>query len=75
MTGDSFDPGYDADFALNFGGLGTYVLTFDIRATHSTSGVLTDSGTYTFHVGPMADLEVRDAGASPSRPPARWPTP
>ena len=38
-----------------------------------------DSGTYTFHVGPAADLEVRDAGASPevwrqtSGPTPSWP--
>ena len=37
----------------------------DIRGTHKTAGLLTDSATYTFHVGPAAELEVRDAGASP----------
>ena len=64
-TGVSFDEvGFDAEFSILFGSLGTYILTFDIRATHSTAGVLTDRGTYTFHVGPVADLEVRDAGAS-----------
>ncbi len=66
VTGDSFDTGYDVDFDLNFGGLGTYVLTMDIRATHSTARLLTDSGTYTFRVGPMADLGVRDAGVNPA---------
>ena len=65
FTGTSFDTGYDIAFDLHFGALGTYVLTMDIRATHTTAGVLTDSATYTFHVGPVADLEVRDAGASP----------
>ena len=59
---------------LEFGSLGTYVLTMDISATHksgtpsdtSDDETYTDSGTYTFLVGPMADLEVRGAGASPA---------
>ena len=50
---------------LEFGALGTYKLNLTVGATHSTAGALTDTGTYTFHVGPMADLKVRDAGANP----------
>ena len=65
VDGSSFGTGYDIEFDLEFGSLGTYVLTMDIRATHSTAGVLTNSGIYTFHVGPVAELEVRDAGANP----------
>ena len=64
VTGESFDPGYDVAIDLEFGSLGTYILTMDIRATHSTAGLLTDSATYTFHVGPVADLVVRDAGVN-----------
>ncbi len=28
----------------------------------------TDTGTYTFHVGPVAELEVRDVGVNPGLP-------
>ena len=35
---------------------------------HLSGTTYTDSGTYTFHVGPMADLEVRDAGANSGIP-------
>ena len=66
--GTSFGPGYDAAFSLEFSSWGTYFWTMDIRATHSTAGVLTDTGTYTFHVGPISELEVRDGGASPAAP-------
>ena len=72
VIGEPFDTGYDADFWLEFRNLGTYILTLDIRATHSTAGELTDSGTYTFHVGPAAELEVRDAGANPELPSGKW---
>ena len=59
---DPADYAYDVD--IEFSTLGTY------KALHEISGSLSgsdysDSGTYTFHVGPVADLEVRDAGASP----------
>ena len=49
---------------LEFGTLGTYKINFTFGATKSGTAY-TDSATYTFHVGPVADLEVRDAGASP----------
>ena len=49
---------------IEFDTLGTYVALFEIEATKSGTKYA-DSGTYTFHVGPVADLEVRDAGASP----------
>ena len=77
VTGDPFDEvGYDVGFDLIFGTLGTYVLDLDISATHK-SGTSTDtsddvtyndSGTFTFHVvGTQgADVEIRDAGASPA---------
>ncbi len=47
-----------------FSTLGTYKVQMTFGA--STSGTAyTDTVTYTFHVGPIAELEVRDAGASP----------
>lgn len=66
ITGVPFDTGYGIDFVLEFGALGQYILTMDIKATHSTAGQLSDSATYTFHVGPVAELEVRDAGPNPA---------
>ena len=71
VIGEPFGTGYDAALALESDNLGTYLLTVDIRATHSTEGQLSDSGTYTLHVGPVADLEVRDAGGSPDVAPAQ----
>ena len=47
------------DFKIDFGALGTYVALFEIEGTKSGTPY-TDSGTYTFHVGPVAELEVRD---------------
>ena len=66
-VGTSFDQvGEEATLDLEFSNLGTYLLTMDIRATRKAdSMVYQDSETYTLHLGPVADLEVRDAGASP----------
>ncbi len=50
---------------LEFGTLGVYKLNLTVGATHNTAGALTDTVTYAFHVGPVADLAVRDAGANP----------
>ena len=49
---------------LEFGALGTYKINLTVGATKSSTPY-TDTGTYTFHVGPVADLAVRDAGANP----------
>ena len=67
-VGAPFDQvGSEARLDLEFGTLGTYLLTMDIRATHkATSIVYEDSETYTFHVGPASDLEVWDGGANPA---------
>ena len=46
------------DFKIEFGALGTYVALFEIEGTKSGT-TYTDSGTYTFHVGPVAELAVR----------------
>ncbi len=47
---------------LTFGALGTYKIQVTVGATKAGTAY-TDSGVYTFHVGPMAELAVRDAGA------------
>ncbi len=56
---------YVVDVKIQLWGLGTYVVLFEIKGELSGT-TYTDSGTYTFHVGPMADLEVRDAGRNPA---------
>ena len=49
-----------------FGELGTYEMDITLGATHvSSSTKYSDTSTLTFHVGPVAELEVRDGGASP----------
>ncbi len=53
-------------YFLEFTALGTYLVEFAVEATRTDNTVYTASGTYTFHVGPMAELEVRDAGANPA---------
>ena len=54
---------------LHFGELGTYEVGRAYRGTHDTAGTkTTDEETYTFHVGPVAELGVRDAGTSPEAP-------
>ena len=72
VIGDAFDltdfgndpSDYFAPVVIQFWALGTYEVLFEITGTVS-GNTYTDSGTYTFHVGPVAELEVRDAGASP----------
>ena len=54
---------------LHFGELGTYKVGRAYKGTHSTAGdKTTPDKTYIFHVGPVAELEVRDGGASPHAP-------
>ena len=55
---------YFADFET----LGTYLLDYSLTMTDSGSNQYTDAGTYTFHVGPVSELEVRDAGPSTQAP-------
>ena len=66
-----------SSYFLEFTMLGTYLVEFKVEALHNggtTSGAnhedddvtYTGSGTYTFHVGPIAELEVRDAGTNPA---------
>ena len=58
------------DLKMDFWALGTYKALFEIEATKSGT-TYTDSGTYTFHVGPVAELEVRDAPARSLAEPGR----
>ena len=71
-------PGYNSTFSDNsgpqrytarthfeFGDLGTYVADIVSVVTESGS-TYADKATYTFHVGPAADLSVRAGGASTS---------
>ena len=56
-------------FKIWFATLGTYRAFLEIEATKTVSMTetkYTDTGTYTFHVGPIAELEVRDGGANPA---------
>ena len=63
---DPFDTGYETAVIMEFWALGTYLVDYTAKATHSTKGQLSDTGTYTFHVGPVAELAVRDAGPNPA---------
>ena len=56
----------NADFHayIKFNKLGTYAIKFTQENTHATHGALTATGQYIFHVGPVAELEVRDGGAN-----------
>ena len=56
---DDIPLGDRTGFRIAFEELGTYVVLYEIEATNSGT-TYTDSGTYTFHVGPVAELEVRD---------------
>ena len=55
---------YYLDVKVDFWALGTYKALLGISGRLSGT-TYTDSGTYIFHVGPVADLAVRDAGANP----------
>ena len=49
---------------FEFSALGTYRVDMTLGATHDSTPY-TDTETYTFHVGPVADLSVSDGGPSP----------
>lgn len=57
---------------LEFQTLGTYVLNHKAEGAHSDGITYTDSADYTFHVGPIAELAVRDGGRSELAPPEQW---
>ena len=51
---------------FEFGDLGTYGMDITEAATHvDTSTQYDATSTYTFHVGPVAELEMQDGGVSP----------
>ena len=57
---------------FEFGELGSYTAQLTVSATHQGSSTeYSDTATYTFHVGPVAELEVRDAGPSPDATPSQ----
>ena len=59
-------------YFLEFTTLGTYVIDYTAGVTRrSDSAVQEDTGSYTFHVGPVAELEVRDAGPNPAIAPGQ----
>ena len=61
------------DMFFEFDTLGTYVVSFSALATRTDNTPYTASGDYTFHVGPIAELAVRDARVrSPLVEPGRW---
>ena len=51
----------DVPLWFEFGSLGIYKMNITIGHTEGSP-----SGLYTFHVGPIAELEARDGGASPA---------
>ena len=53
---------------FEFGELGTYQMNIAIQHSEGALSQGSASGTYTFHVGPVAELEVRDGG--PGFPPS-----
>ena len=55
---------YVLDVKVDFWALGTYEALLEISGRLSGT-TYTDSGTYIFHVGPAANLAVRDGGANP----------
>ncbi len=60
------------DLLFEFGALGTYVVDITLGATDTTtSTAYSDTKTYTFHVGPVADLEVRDGAPNPQLGPGQ----
>ncbi|MDE2787542.1 MAG: hypothetical protein OXL37_12885 [Chloroflexota bacterium] len=60
------------DMFFEFEKLGTYVVNFQAMVTRADSKVYTVAGDYTFHVGPIAELAVRDGGPSSLAPPEHW---
>ncbi len=52
---------YFAEFTT----LGTYKMDFTAAVTHTDTNIYSDTGSYIFHVGPVAELEARDKGPNP----------
>ena len=58
---------YQFPIRIEFGTLGTYLALLEIEGTKSGTPY-TDSGTYTFHVGPVAELAIRGLRADEPAP-------
>lgn len=65
---------FDVDTAkyqslVEFSTLGTYKLDYTAAVTHTDTTAypnpISGTGSYTFHVGPVAELEAQDGGANP----------
>ena len=59
-------------YFAEFSTLGTYKIDFTATVTHTDTtnhpNPYSGTGSYTFHVGPVAELEVRDNGPNPEVP-------
>ncbi len=60
------------DYFFEFETLGTYVVTFHNLATRTDGTEYTASGDYTFHVGPISELEVWSGGPNPLASQSEW---
>ena len=58
---------YSTDVFYELSTLGTYLTKRSFKGTHSSTEY-TAHASFTIHVGPIAELEVRDGGASPHAP-------
>ncbi|MCY4388955.1 MAG: hypothetical protein OXC18_17830 [Desulfurellaceae bacterium] len=58
-------------FFAEFATLGTYVVDFKADVTHTNTNVYSGTNRSIFHVGPVAELAVRDAGPSPDTTPSQ----
>ena len=76
----AFNNTFSAEQVAIFGTLGTYQVAPAFEFTHATidenmdgnKDKFTASATYTFHVGPIAELEVRDGDENPAVPAGQW---
>ena len=67
--GDPIDFGdggvaYSGDFFYELGALGTYLVKREFKGTHSGTEYTAGTSNFVIHVGPIAELGVRDGGAS-----------
>ena len=51
-------------YFFEFPTLGTYTVGWTVDVHHTDANTYSDTGIYTFHVGPIAELEVRDGGSN-----------
>ena len=63
-TAMNFYPGFDTLYFYEFSHLGTYKVSYGVSAAHAGM-THSDAETYTFHVGPIADLEALSARQTP----------